>query len=109
MTVHPFPKDSNRPLKKECTGSRREKWPVVAPGDKSATRGIRGKGRPAFPRPDGIARQAIAPRPLRVPTAGTAPGGTNSQGAGGTWLTVPPQGTLVTAVRRQARRPAPGP
>jgi predicted lipoprotein with Yx(FWY)xxD motif len=97
MTVYRFKKDSAWPMKSACTGACLEKWPVVAPVDKTNTQGIALKGFVTFDRPDGVKQQSITCWPVYTFSGDTKPGDTNGQGVGGTWYAVSPEGKLIGA------------
>ncbi|MGW2815887.1 SCO0930 family lipoprotein [Streptomyces sp. NPDC001415] len=97
MTVYRFKKDSAWPMKSACTGACLEKWPVVAPVDKTNTKGIALKGFVTFDRPDGVKQQSITCWPVYTFSGDTKPGDTNGQGVGGTWYAVSPEGKLIGA------------
>ncbi|MFE9570484.1 SCO0930 family lipoprotein [Streptomyces sp. NPDC006692] len=97
MTVYRFKKDSAWPMKSACTGACLQKWPAVAPVDKSNTKGIALKGFVTFNRPDGVKQQSITCWPVYTFSGDTKPGDTNGQGVGGTWYAVSPEGKLVGA------------
>ncbi|WP_438290059.1 SCO0930 family lipoprotein [Streptomyces sp. HUAS TT7] len=97
MTVYRFTKDSAWPMKSACTGACLQKWPVVAPVDKTNTKGIALKGFVTFDRPDGVKQQSITCWPVYTFSGDTKPGDTNGQGVGGTWYAVSPEGKLIGA------------
>ncbi|MDQ1014534.1 SCO0930 family lipoprotein [Streptomyces afghaniensis] len=103
MTVYRFMKDSQWPMKTECTGACLDKWPVVAPVDAKDTEGIDlqgstpNRGYVVFNRPDGIKQQSIDCVPIYTFAGDKKAGDTNGQGVGGTWYAIRPDGKPVGA------------
>ncbi len=99
MTVYRFKKDKAWPKPvSNCTGACLEKWPLVEPVDFADTKGIQEKGYMIFDRTDGKGKQqTINCSPIYTFAGDKAPGDTNGQGVGGTWLAVRPDGKLVGA------------
>ncbi|MFJ2770372.1 SCO0930 family lipoprotein [Streptomyces sp. NPDC087300] len=98
-TVYRFTKDSAWPIKSNCVGACAQKWPAVAPVDKSDTEGIKKKGYMTYNRPDGGKQQTINCWPLYTFSGDKKPGDTNGQGVGGTWYAASPEGKPVGAPR----------
>ncbi|GGY07052.1 SCO0930 family lipoprotein [Streptomyces djakartensis] len=103
MTVYRFMKDSQWPMKTQCTGACLDKWPVVAPVDEKDTKGIDlqgstpNQGYVVFDRPDGIKQQSIDCVPIYTFAGDKKAGDTNGQGVGGTWFAIRPDGKPVGA------------
>ncbi|QEV21539.1 SCO0930 family lipoprotein [Streptomyces alboniger] len=97
MTVYRFTKDSAWPIKSNCVGACAEKWPAVAPVDKSDAVGIKKKGYMTYDRPDGGKQQTIDCWPLYTFAGDKKAGDTNGQGVGGTWYAVSPDGKAIGA------------
>ncbi|MEU9605586.1 SCO0930 family lipoprotein [Streptomyces sp. NPDC048057] len=97
-TLYRFTKDTDWPMKSNCTGPCLEKWKPAKMLDKAALKGVQGidpKQVIEYERPDGTRQLTIDCWPLYWFTGDKAPGDTSGQGVGGTWFAVRADGKLA--------------
>ncbi|AZK96941.1 MULTISPECIES: SCO0930 family lipoprotein [Streptomyces] len=97
-TLYRFTKDTDWPMKSNCTGPCLDTWRPAKMLDKAAVAqatGIDPKLIIEYKRPDGTRQLTVDCWPLYWFTGDKAPGETKGQGVGGTWFAVRADGALA--------------